>query len=134
MEKNHRHTTGFSVRSTAPITTEQYWSFFDTVRKSTWKILVYTNSMHAQGIMTCHYSFRCTTTLLPSSNSGKSMKRNELTLLVSGKIALKVSVLSKAIYIYIRVLAQVHVLQGTASCAAGMVTTVGINHAICAGK
>ena len=40
----------------------------------------------------------------------------------------------KGIYIYIRVLAQVHVLQGTASCAAGMVTTVGINHAICAGK
>ena len=103
MEKNHRYTTGFSVRSTAPITTEQYWSFFDTVRKSTRKILVYTNSMHAQGIMTCHYSFRCTTTLLPSSNSGKSMKRNELTLLVSGKIVhiiqlleLKVSVLSKA--------------------------------------
>ena len=27
---------------------------------------------------------------------------------------------------YIRVLAQVHVLQGTTSCAAGMVTTVGI--------
>ena len=40
-------------------------------------------------------------TLLPSSNSGKSMKRNELTLLTSGKIVhiillleLKVSVLS----------------------------------------
>ena len=39
--------------------------------------------------------------LLPSSNSGKSMKRNELTLLTSGKIVhiillleLKVSVLS----------------------------------------
>ena len=51
-------------------------------------------------------------TLLPSSNSGKSMKRNELTLLISGKIVhiiqlleLKVSVLSK--HIYIRVLAQV---------------------------
>ena len=46
-------------------------------------------------------------TLLPSSNSGKSMKRNELTLLISGKIVhiiqlleLKVSVLSKAYNIH----------------------------------
>ena len=37
-------------------------------------------------------------------------------------------------HIYIRVLAQVHVLQGTTSCAAGMVTTAGINHAMCLKK